>query len=81
MISRPTTKLLHRQPNRGNMIAQTADHAAAARAIACFTALHCPDDMLKLSADADDYDEHGTAIIANLRDIAELIKQATRIVH
>jgi hypothetical protein len=63
------------------MIVPTADHTAAARAIACFTALHCPDDLLKLSADADDYDEHGTAIIANLRDIAQLIKQATRVVH
>lgn len=64
------------------MIASIADRAAAAaKVIACFSALHCPDAKLSLSGDADDYAEHGTAIIANLRDIAQLIKQATRILH
>ena len=63
------------------MIRSDLGHAAAARAIACFTALHCPDAMLTLSANADDYTENGIAIIANLREIAQLIKQATRVIH
>lgn len=63
------------------MITSTTDRAAAAKAIACFAALHCPDAKLSLSGDAADYAEHGTAIIANLRDIAQLIKQATRVLH
>lgn len=63
------------------MISSNVDHVAAAKAIACFTALHCPDATLTRSVNADDYSENGTAIIANLRDIAQLIKQATRVVH
>lgn len=63
------------------MILSTADHAAAARVIACFAALHCPDEKLTLSADASDYVCNGIAIVANLRDIAELIKAAARVVH
>ncbi len=61
------------------MIASTTDHAS--RAIASFTALHCPDGTLSRSADVDDYSENGDAIVANLREIAELIKLAARVVH
>lgn len=59
----------------------TADSAATARVIACFTALHRPNEALSFSVNAGAYTCNGKAIVANLRDIAWLIKKAALVLH